>query len=205
MRCFIALGLPDGCRARLAEAAGRLAPLFPGARWVRPESFHVTLAFLGDLEAEALECAGEAVRSAAVSGALELGFSGVSFLPGRGPARVLALEAGPGARQCAAIHERVNRALAEAASMRGLSPLNPEWPDGRPFRAHMTLARAGARPLPRLSREAWAEIGANLQAPCRVTRCILYRSDLFPDGARYEPLVSVELRQGIERSRDASG
>lgn len=193
MRCFIALELPGETKTRLAEAGRRLADRFPGARWVRPESFHITLAFLGEVEGPTLDCAREAAAAASGSGAFDLAFAGTELLPERGPARVLALEASAGVRECAAVHERVNRMLAEAARERGLSPLNPEWPTGRSFRVHVTLARAGSRPFPRDFRGIRDEISPNLQAPCRISRCILYRSDLRPEGARYEPLLTVEL------------
>lgn len=196
MRCFIALELPDEAKERLSGAAGILAGRFPGARWVMPESFHLTLAFLGEIEGTELDCARDAVRATAGSGAFDLAFAGTELMPVRGPARVLALSAGAGTRECVDIHGRVNRALSLAARAAGLPPLNPDWPDGRPFRVHVTLARAGGRPFPRDPRglgEAWEEIRAFTQAPCRVSRCILYRSFLEPGGARYEPLLAADL------------
>ncbi len=196
MRCFVALELPEEAKERLAAAGRRMAGRFPGARWIRPESFHITLAFLGEVVGTELDCARAAVQAVAGSGDFDLTFAGTELLPERGPARVLALVAGAGVLKCGEIHERVNRALSLAAREAGLPPLNPEWPDGRPFRVHVTLARAGSRPFSRDSRGVWAEIGPNLQAPCRISRCILYRSDLGPEGARYEPLLAVELQRG---------
>lgn len=193
MRCFIALDLPGDAKGVLASASRNLSDRFPGARWMRPDSFHITLAFLGDISGTALDCAGKAVEAAEGLGAFDLGFSGLVCLPERGSARVLALGAGQGASECRAVYDRVNCALSEEARVRDIGPLNPEWPDGRPFRVHVTLARAGSRPLPRDSDAAWEEFGQNLQAPCRISRCILYRSDLSPDGARYEAVHTVNL------------
>ncbi len=193
MRCFIALKLPDEARAALAEASRRLAPFYPGARWVKPESLHVTLAFLGEIDGSALECARLAVLSSVGSGAFSLGFSGLECLPVRGPARVLALGADAGTRECLDVHERVNRTLAEAARDRGLPPPNPDWPDGRPFRVHVTLARASGRPFGRETAGPRGEIRGILQAPFPISQCILYRSELRPDGARYEPLCAADL------------
>jgi len=193
MRCFIALELPENVKELLAAAPRRLSPFFPGARWVRPESFHITLAFLGDIEGAAMECANQAARAAAGTGAFNLEFSGLLCLPEQGPGRVLALKAESGVQECALVHERVNRTLSRTAQERGLGALNPEWPNGRPFRVHITLARAGNRPFPRNSEDAWKKFGWDPQAPCRISRCILYRSELRPDGVRYEPLCAVEL------------
>lgn len=193
MRCFIALELSDEAKDRLTEAARILVDRFPGARWVRPESFHLTLSFLGEIEGTELDRARDAVLAAAGSGAFDLAFAGTELLPERGPARVLAFSAGAGTRECREILKRVNRALSLDP---GLPPLNPKWPPWQPFRAHVTVARSGGRPFPRDPQglgEAWEEIRALMQAPCRVTRCILYRSDLGPGGARYEPVLAVDL------------
>ena len=193
MRCFIALELPEELKNRLARVSRALACRFPEARWVRPDSHHITLAFFGEIKGTELDCARTAVQAAAGLEDSNLSFSGTELLPERGPARVLALSVGAGAWECKQIYEKINRSLADAARHAKLCPLNPEWPDGRLFRVHVTLARAAGRPFPRDISGVWEEISSWMQAPCRVSRCILYRSDLLPDGVRYEALLAVEL------------
>lgn len=193
MRCFLALELPDRTKEALAQASRVLMSRFPGARWVRPESFHVTLAFLGEIEGAAVECAEAAADAAAGLGAFDLGFTGLLGLPERGPARVLAVRADRGLKECERVYEAVNRALADSGRARGLGPLNPEWPDGRPFRVHITLARAGGRPFPRATDRAWELARPRLEEPARVSRCILYRSELGRGGARYDIVRAAEL------------
>jgi RNA 2',3'-cyclic 3'-phosphodiesterase len=63
-RLFFALWPDEGVRARLGEAAQALAAL-GGGRATRPESIHVTLAFLGYVDAErlpALHALAEGIR-----------------------------------------------------------------------------------------------------------------------------------------------
>ena len=62
MRLFVALGLPAALRQRLSFMAGGL----PGARWVSPENYHVTLRFIGELpgwRAEEVDAALAGLRS----------------------------------------------------------------------------------------------------------------------------------------------
>ena len=62
MRLFVALDLPAALRQRLSFMAGGL----PGARWVSPENYHVTLRFIGELpgwRAEEVDAALAAVRA----------------------------------------------------------------------------------------------------------------------------------------------
>ena len=44
MRCFLALAIPESLRDQLASLQKGLA----GTSWVAPDSFHITLSFLGD-------------------------------------------------------------------------------------------------------------------------------------------------------------
>ena len=46
MRLFVALDLPWSVREQLAALSGSG---IPGARWVPPENFHLTLRFIGDI------------------------------------------------------------------------------------------------------------------------------------------------------------
>src|SRR5690348_10644854 len=48
MRLFIALDIPEEIRARLRDYIERMRPLAPDAPWVRAESLHVTLKFVGE-------------------------------------------------------------------------------------------------------------------------------------------------------------
>ena len=45
VRLFVALGLPESIRLRLASLAGGI----DGARWVPPENLHITLRFIGEV------------------------------------------------------------------------------------------------------------------------------------------------------------
>ena len=61
MRLFVGLDLPVEVRERLAGLAGGI----PGARWVAPHTYHLTLRFIGDVaapQAEEIDTALSALR-----------------------------------------------------------------------------------------------------------------------------------------------
>ena len=55
MRVFVALDIDDSIRARLEKFLDGVRGFAPEARWVRPESMHVTLKFIGEKPAETVE------------------------------------------------------------------------------------------------------------------------------------------------------
>ena len=55
MRIFIALDIDDAIRDRISRFMDGVREFAPDARWVRPESLHVTLKFIGEKPAEAVE------------------------------------------------------------------------------------------------------------------------------------------------------
>src|ERR1700746_3227190 len=48
MRIFVALDIEEDIRHRIASFVDHLRPYAPDARWVKPESLHITLKFIGE-------------------------------------------------------------------------------------------------------------------------------------------------------------
>ncbi|MGA2548429.1 MAG: RNA 2',3'-cyclic phosphodiesterase [Rectinemataceae bacterium] len=206
MRCFIALPLPPDAREELVRWAsayrqnlgkGFAAPdreSRPRLSWTKSEGYHLTLAFLGEIEGRAVEIAAASLDAAAGGGEIPFSFAGLGVFPRRGAWRVLFARIADEGKS-AAFHARVNRSLAELAAKAGLPPLNPEWragppASGRGFEPHVTLARAGERggsgipqtKAPPLITGEWT-----------IRRCSLYKSELRRGGAVYTELRGVDL------------
>jgi 2'-5' RNA ligase len=123
-RLFTGLEIPRDVADGLAMMRGGL----PGARWIDPENYHLTLRFIGDIDdAMAREIAfmlGQVKRRA-----FTLRFDGLSSFGGRRPRAVIAtLAPAPPLMDLQAEHERIMRRV-------GLEP------EGRKYTAHVTLAR----------------------------------------------------------------
>lgn len=212
MRCFIALPLPPQGKERLAEAAALLRDRLPESSWIPSGDYHLTLAFLGEQGPAGLDCARRALRAQAGLPAFSLDFKGFAFFPAQGPWHVLVAEfreIGPG-RRLPRLYAELNRSLAEEAEKAGLAPLNEEWPDAaepgskprRPFKAHITLARArgrAERERPELDLFKDAETLLHSERPeggWPIEACLLYKSLLKPQGAVYSELDRISLGKG---------
>jgi 2'-5' RNA ligase len=64
-RTFIALEMNEALQRHLGEIITQMARALPNLRWVDPESIHLTLAFLGELDDQRLVAAIEATENAA--------------------------------------------------------------------------------------------------------------------------------------------
>src|SRR5262249_47310244 len=133
MRLFIALDIEDSIRERIEKFVDGVRGFAPDARWVRPESLHVTLKFIGEKPEEAVSDIAR-VLSQIEGEAFDLKFGGYGFFPTAKAARVfwVGLESGPGLAELA-------RRVDEQTHTLGI-PL-----EEHPFRPHLTLARGGGR------------------------------------------------------------
>jgi RNA 2',3'-cyclic 3'-phosphodiesterase len=184
VRLFVALDLPDDVREGIAGwGEGALAD--PVLRPVRPESLHITLAFLGSRPEEEVEPIAEVVRGS-IGPAPWVELLDPVQRPERGRARLYALPAlSPGA-------EVLQAGLAQVLGEAGFYE-----PEKRPFWPHVTVARV--RPEARGSRrpavvsDPPGKLPEGLSEVFLGVRLALYRSELQPTGALYVPLAQVKL------------
>ena len=91
VRSFIAIPVPGAGIQALEEAAKNLEPeIGKNVRWVRPESIHLPLKFMGDIPAAMVERVLEALPPVAARfGPFELSISGLGVFPNSRRPRVL--------------------------------------------------------------------------------------------------------------------
>jgi RNA 2',3'-cyclic 3'-phosphodiesterase len=201
VRCFIALPLPEVARRSLEGAAAAYldslsfvtpgeSQLQPRISWAKTEGYHITLAFLGEIEGAAIDAAKASIEAAEGFGDFGFRIGGIGGFPSLGSWRVLFARLEDEGKS-AELFRMVNEALVEAAGREGLPRLNPEWPGGKPFIPHVTLARAGSGRVKASARRAGA-----MPEPAgawTLGRCALYKSELQRSGAVYTELRGVDL------------
>jgi 2'-5' RNA ligase len=188
MRLFLALELPPEVQEALVDRIEALRPRLPGSRWVRRDQLHLTLVFLGETEETLLPRLAE--RLAPVFerySPLTLRVEGGGTFPPRRPARV----AWAGVVSPPELSD-LQGEVARAASAAVGGEL-----EGRPFHAHVTLARC-RRPWPRRVVERFAEgVDGPFGPPFTVREGTLFESRLDPGGARYMKLAAFPLAEGV--------
>ena len=178
-RLFVALTLPAPVRSALAALP---TPMI-GVNWARPEQFHVTLRFLGDVTAGQRARIIERLNAVRVmSFVLPVEGLGTFPPPGR-PPRVIWVGTGSGHPRLFQLRQRVDDALLSA----GLDL------DVRTFHPHVTLARCTENAGPAVSE--WCSARRDFIAPpFRVGSFELYASELRPTGSVYSQRHSFPLQ-----------
>jgi RNA 2',3'-cyclic 3'-phosphodiesterase len=195
MRLFVALDIDNAIRSRIAGFLDGVRGFTPDARWVRPESLHVTLKFIGERPDAAVESIKQALRAIG-STAIELNFRGYGFFPNPRAPRVfwIGIESGPALTSLAST---IDQTLAGCAI--------PE--EEHAFNPHLTLARRSGRSessrgkKPTDSNRSFHRLQeklAALPAPefgrMMAREFFLFRSQLSPGGSKYTKLAAFTLR-----------
>lgn len=177
MRVFVAIPVPE----EIGAALERLQDDLTVGRAADPETFHITLAFLGEEPAERVEAAHVALSGLAAA-PFTLRLDGLGSFGGREMQVLFAAVAPSGPLD--ALHRKVGSLLHGAGIM----------PDRRRFRPHVTLARfrSGEGGDPALARFLARHAGFG-SAPFAVREVVLYRSHLTKGRAVHEPLADYPL------------
>jgi RNA 2',3'-cyclic 3'-phosphodiesterase len=183
MRLFVAITPPAAALEELTAAIAPLRAAWPQLRWTDRAGWHVTLAFLGEVdEAAAARLAPRLDRAALRHTVLGLSLSGAGAFPG--PARARVLWTGVGGE----VSGLVALASSVAAGARRAGAPPPD--ERRRLRPHLTLARCGA---PADVRSLVEALEAYSGAPWAAAEVQLIRS--FPGPRpRYEVVAAWPLR-----------
>ena len=187
-RLFVAITVPDAVREEVLLLQRELQPLAPrGAiRWTKPEQFHLTLRFLGDVASDRLAGLQESVRAVCAGiSILHLRARGVGFFSNARSPRVVWIGITDDENRLAEVHRKVEQAV---------QPFTAE-PGGERFTGHVTLGR-----FKTFKRQEVSELVDRVETmkdrafgEWTVREIEIIRSELLPIGARYTSLAACPL------------
>ncbi|HXR47100.1 MAG TPA: RNA 2',3'-cyclic phosphodiesterase [Candidatus Limnocylindrales bacterium] len=192
LRLFVAIAVPDAIREEMIRVQHQLQPLAPRGvvRWTKPEQFHLTLRFLGDVSSDCLAALQESVR-AVCSGepALHLQAQGVGFFPKARSPRVIWIGITDGENRLVDFQRKIEDAVQPFSA----------GPGGERFAGHVTLGR--------FKQSKWLDINSltaradtmkdSTFGEWTVREVEIIRSELLATGSRYTQLAAIRLGTGI--------
>ena len=194
MRLFIGIDLDSNIRAGIERFIEGIQGFAPDARWVPPESLHITLKFIGEQSPDRVEAITHKLRSIE-SPVFDIRVGGFGFFPTAKAPRVFWIGIHAGS-QLAQLAEQIDVSTAELGIAR----------EDRPFSPHLTLARGGNRSgSPKWqkgdgSNAMFATLQKRLSTMGQLDfgtmtgrEFILYQSQLSPQGSKYTKLQRFAL------------
>ena len=196
VRLFIAAELPDAFREDIARVgASALALGLGGVRPVRAENAHLTLKFLGEVDADRVEDVLASMRLAAARAApFTLRTGNLGAFPNADAPRVLWLGVDGDLTALRRLRDDLEDALAAVGFQR----------DRRAFAPHVTAARVRDRLSPAAAKRlmnAAASTVPTTPIEFAVERLSLMRSDARPAGAVYTRLGEAGLGRAPSQAR----
>ncbi|MEA1959575.1 MAG: RNA 2',3'-cyclic phosphodiesterase [Chloroflexota bacterium] len=189
IRSFIAIEMPGEVKATLGSIIDRLHPAqHRCVKWVAPDSIHLTLKFLGNIDSNAVPGITSAVeRVAGGVPAMELNIGGLGMFPNERRPRVIWVALEGDIEPLAELQRNIERAM---------KPLGFE-PEGRGFTPHLTLGRVRDNAAPNERTEIGQTVAATAcdwEASFTIREVSLMKSTLAPSGATYNRLALIELK-----------
>ena len=190
IRTFLAIELDDAHHRALADLQARLQRERAAryVRWVAPENIHLTLKFLGDVDATQMAALQRAAMDACAGSApIILRIAGAGAFPGTRRPNVVWIGISGEVERAARLAQKIDDACAALGFAR----------EARPFSPHLTLGRV-KRDAPLFDRRSIGEMIVNAQVGAlgelRVERVSVMKSELRPGGSVYTRLLGVELK-----------
>jgi 2'-5' RNA ligase len=187
LRCFIAVELPEEIKAGLSRLQAKLKSgnEFP-VKWVDPYSTHLTLKFLGNVNADMTSPITEAMKEAAGVSPLQLEIKGLGVFPNLRRVQVIWVGISGEVEKLLQLQKGIESSLAGL----GFAP------EARAFTPHLTLGRVRER----ASADEQQKLGELIAGTkfetalaFKVNAINLMRSQLTREGAIYSRISSVAL------------
>ena len=185
IRTFIAIEIPDGIKTAMADVQRELRKTGADVGWTRPEGVHITLKFLGPVEA-VLMTKLAAVAEAAVKGEAPLAIEvkGTGVFPNARAPKVVWLGLGGDIGALAELARKID-AACEGIGFE---------PEGRPFKPHLTIGRVKSSKGVKALMDALKSFENVELGGFKADLVSLMKSELKPSGAVYTQLHEIRFR-----------
>jgi len=187
LRTFIAIDIPGNILSEIRELQEGIKDYGFKIRWVRPESIHLTLKFLGDIKAVKINEIAEAISKTVVRYTpISLQAKGVGVFPGIKRPQVLWVGLAGQLEPLVSLQKTLDENLETIGF-----PM-----EKRPFKGHLTMGRMKAKIDVKKFGEVLMTFRSFESEAFTADRIILYKSELKPSGAVYTELASASLGKG---------
>ena len=188
LRLFVAITVPDAVRREMVRVQRELQPLAPrgAVRWTRPEQFHLTLRFLGDVSSDHVADLQQSLRVVCASApVLLLRARGIGFFPHARSPRVIWIGTNDANNLLANLQEKIEGAVRPFTKEQG----------GEQFAGHATLGR-----FKQINRLEIRELTSYVETmkdrvfgEWTARQIEIIHSELLPDGAKHSELAAFRL------------
>ena len=188
LRLFIAIPIPEPVRDEIIRVQQELQPLVPRnvVRWARPDQFHLTLRFLGDVPADGVEDLKKSVGAVCRNARpLSLRAEGVGFFPNPRSPRVIWVGINDQEGRLGDLQKQIETVAGQFSSE----------PGEKNFTGHVTLGRL-KNPRPADTRDLAARaqsLEKRLFGEWPAHEIEIIRSELSPAEARHTSLAVIRL------------
>ncbi len=185
IRCFIALELSDETRSELSRIIEVLKGAGADVKWMKPGSIHLTLKFLGYVDEEKIPViSGKLKDIAGEIKPFDVALGGIGVFPDWDYVKVLWVGLESGADKVKELAARTEDIMSGEGFER----------EKRDFSPHLTLGRVRAAKKKRELKERAYSV--KVEPPSnRISKVVLFKSELTPQGALYTELASAKLSE----------
>lgn len=189
MRLFIAIELPGNIKDFLSRLENKLKTTGADVKWVSAVNIHLTLKFLGETDAETIEKISVIMEAIAKSKiAFQINLGGMGTFPNTKFPRVIWAGINKGDNEAKEIVKELEEELNKIGVPREV----------KPFSGHITIGRLRSNKNKENLVQELNKLNNNTERDnppaFTVTKFILFKSTLTPQGPIYEALKEANLR-----------
>jgi len=183
IRTFIAIKLPKNIISSMEKVMEGLKPPALKVKWVLPENIHLTLKFLGNIDAGEINTIDEAIKNGVAGfSPIHLFVKGGGVFPDMRRPRVIWAGVAGETDELIRLQESIDTNLTKIG-----------FSKDRRFKSHLTVGRVKGSIDPASLVDFIMSFGTFESKPFIVDKIFLIQSDLKPDGPIYTNLISIKL------------